>query len=322
MNSANDEVSLDGLRVDDAKRVIGEWLERAGLGRADRHLQAARLAVQPAALLGRAVPDRLRRHRPDRAARVDAAGRAARDHRLRARDLRRSRRAAGAAARARRGLGRGRARPRPAPAWAGYGDGRARVPPRDEHDAAVGRFVLVLPALPRPHQRGSRSSTPRSSGSGRRERASTGRRSRGSSTSTSAASSTRCCTCSTRGSGTRCCSTSVTCRRVEPFQRLVNQGMIQAAAYTDERGMYVEAVGGGRARRRVLLRRRAGHARVRQDGQEPEERGHAPTTSSTSTAPTRCASTRCSPARSTRRGRGTRPTSSACTASCSGCGAT
>jgi leucyl-tRNA synthetase len=28
---------------------------------------------------------------------------------------------------------------------------------------------------------------------------------------------------------------------VEPFQRLVNQGMIQAAAYTDERGVYVEA---------------------------------------------------------------------------------
>ena len=62
---------------------------------------------------------------------------------------------------------------------------------------------------------------------------------------------------------------------IEPFQRLVNQGMILAAAYTDERGMYVEAVGGRRARRRVLLRRRAGHARVRQDGQEPEERGHA-----------------------------------------------
>ena len=29
---------------------------------------------------------------------------------------------------------------------------------------------------------------------------------------------------------------------IEPFQRLVNQGMVLAAAYTDERGMYVEAV--------------------------------------------------------------------------------
>jgi len=32
-NSSNDEVSLDGLRVDDAKRAINEWLERAGWGR-------------------------------------------------------------------------------------------------------------------------------------------------------------------------------------------------------------------------------------------------------------------------------------------------
>ncbi|HEV7523449.1 MAG TPA: class I tRNA ligase family protein [Acidimicrobiia bacterium] len=32
-NSANEEVSLDGLRVDDAKRVVTEWLERAELGR-------------------------------------------------------------------------------------------------------------------------------------------------------------------------------------------------------------------------------------------------------------------------------------------------
>jgi leucyl-tRNA synthetase len=33
-NSTNDDVSLDGLRVDDAKRTINEWLERAGWGRA------------------------------------------------------------------------------------------------------------------------------------------------------------------------------------------------------------------------------------------------------------------------------------------------
>ena len=46
-------------------------------------LQAAGLAVLPPAVLGRAVPDRLRRDRPaDRAARVDAAGRAAADDRL------------------------------------------------------------------------------------------------------------------------------------------------------------------------------------------------------------------------------------------------
>jgi leucyl-tRNA synthetase len=33
-NSGNTEVSLDGLRVDDAKRTINEWLERAGWGSA------------------------------------------------------------------------------------------------------------------------------------------------------------------------------------------------------------------------------------------------------------------------------------------------
>ena len=55
-----------------------------------------------------------------------------------------------------------------------------------------------------------------------RQRRSTGCRS----ISTSAAPSTPCCTCSTRASGTRCCSTAATCHTPEPFQRLVNQGMI------------------------------------------------------------------------------------------------
>ena len=50
-----------------------------------------------------------------------------------------------------------------------------------------------------------------------------------------------CCTCCTRGSGTRCCTTSAYVSTPEPFQRLVNQGYILAPAYTDERGMYVEA---------------------------------------------------------------------------------
>ena len=58
-------VSLDGDRsIDEAKRCINAWLERNGHGRRHGQLQAPRLAVQPAALLGRAVPDRLRRARP------------------------------------------------------------------------------------------------------------------------------------------------------------------------------------------------------------------------------------------------------------------
>ena len=240
MNSANAEVSLDGLPVDDAKRTIGEWLAAQRLGRADRHLQAARLAVQPAALLGRAVPDRLRRHRPDRAARVAAARRAARDHQLRAGDLRRSRRAAAAAARARRGLGGGRARPARARRGRATARARARTSARPTRCRSGRDRAGTTCATSTPPTR-TRWSIPRSSGRGRRARAPTARRRPGSSTSTSAASSTRCCTCSTRASGTRCCYDLGHVSTLEPFQRLVNQGMVLAAAYTDERGMYVEA---------------------------------------------------------------------------------
>ena len=44
-----------------------------------------------------------------------------------------------------------------------------------------------------------------------------------------------------RGSGTRCCTTWVTSGRAEPYRRLINQGYIQAFAYTDARGSYVPA---------------------------------------------------------------------------------
>ncbi len=52
VNSASGEVSLDGLATADAKQRIAEWLDTVGRGRARGHLQAARLALQPAALLG------------------------------------------------------------------------------------------------------------------------------------------------------------------------------------------------------------------------------------------------------------------------------
>ena len=61
INSANDEVSLNGLGVAEAKARDHRLAGGQGPRRGDRQLQAARLAVQPAALLGRAVPDRLRR---------------------------------------------------------------------------------------------------------------------------------------------------------------------------------------------------------------------------------------------------------------------
>ena len=62
----------------------------------------------------------------------------------------------------------------------------------------------------------------------------------------------------------------------EPFRRLFNQGYIQAYAYTDARGSYVARRRGRRdGDGELLLRRRAGQPRVREDGQDPEERGHA-----------------------------------------------
>ena len=59
----------------------------------------------------------------------------------------------------------------------------------------------------------------------------------------------------------------------EPYARLFNQGYVLAAAYTDERGIYVEAEEVTAERRRdVHVRGPAGRPRVGQDGQEPEER--------------------------------------------------
>ena len=108
----------------------------------------------------------------------------------------------------------------------------------------------------------------------------------------------------------------------EPYARLFNQGYILAGAYIDERGVYVDAAKcHRRADGRLLLRR---PARQREWGKMGK------------TSRTRCRPTRCTTptAADTLRlhlmamgpldapARGRRATSSACTASCSGCGAT
>ena len=60
----------DGLATDEFKQQITADLHAAGLGRAGGQLQAARLALQPPAVLGRAVPDpaRIGRRRATRPA--------------------------------------------------------------------------------------------------------------------------------------------------------------------------------------------------------------------------------------------------------------
>ena len=129
------------------------------------------------------------------------------------------------------------------------GNGNARV----QHHAAMGGLLLVLPALLRSARIGERfvgeeaerywmggetcRVQPRMTKDDGRRRASIGNvasdirhstfpRSRAASISTSAARSTPCCICFTRASGTRCSSISAISRRAEPFQRLVNQGII------------------------------------------------------------------------------------------------
>ena len=107
----------------------------------------------------------------------------------------------------------------------------------------------------------------------------------------------------------------------EPFARLFNQGYVQAAAYTDERGFYVDAAEVERCGEPLVPRGAAGHPQLREDGQEPQERRHAGRGHRAPTARTRCGSTSCSSRRSTRTARGTRRRSSGSRASCSGCGA-
>ena len=162
--------------------------------RSARDLPPARLGLLAAAVLGRAHSHLFPRHvrrRPARARR--------RVHRA-SRPAHRGRRGepSGEAPRSRRLPSRHRPR-RAARARSGLAllpEGRTLVRPRDQHDAAVGGLLLVLPALSRPP---------------RRPRGLDGRRTTPTgcpSTSTSAAASTRSCTCSTPASGTRCSSTS------------------------------------------------------------------------------------------------------------------
>jgi leucyl-tRNA synthetase len=62
VNSTGPEISITGLPTPEAKKKITDWLEKRSRQK-DGQLQVARLAVQPAALLGRAVPDCLEKGR-------------------------------------------------------------------------------------------------------------------------------------------------------------------------------------------------------------------------------------------------------------------
>ena len=108
----------------------------------------------------------------------------------------------------------------------------------------------------------------------------------------------------------------------EPYYRLFNQGYILAEAFKDEREIYVEATEVDERDGAFFYE---GQPVTREWGKMGKSlknavvaRRHLPR----ATAPTRCGSTRWRWARSMRRVRGRRATSSACIASCSACGAT
>ena len=255
----------------DAKAAITAWLEDARPRRAATvHVQAARLAVQPPALLGRAVPDRVRRRRR-------AAGRCPTTPLP--------------AARCRRWTTSPRRppttrTPSPSRRWPGPTTGsrssstwatarRAAYRREPNTMPQLGRLVLVLPALPATptnddalRRPGERSATGWARSRGRLRRRRPLRRRR---RARRAAPAVR--PLLAQGPvrpGPRVA-------RAEPFRRLFNQGYIQAYAYPDDARLLRPGRRGRRARRRgTVPRRQAGHPRVREDGQVPEERRSTP----------------------------------------------
>ena len=131
------------------------------------------------------------------------------------------------------GLGARRARPR----------GRAEVlHPRHQRDAELGGQLVVRAALCRPAQLGDvLRQGERGVLDGAAAQPSTAPTTRAASTSTSAASSTPCCTCCTARFWHKVLYDLGYVSSREPYRRLVNQGYIQAFAYTDSRGSYVPA---------------------------------------------------------------------------------
>ena len=127
------EIALDGLPTAEAKAAITAWLEKRGLGKKTDQLQAARLAVLAPALLGRAVSGRARRQTTARTAVAES------ELPVRLPELEDFKPT-------------GKPEP-PLEQGEGVGPLLREIPARDQHDAAVGRLVLVLPALHRPAQR-------------------------------------------------------------------------------------------------------------------------------------------------------------------------
>ena len=218
INSANDEISLDGLGVADAKARIIEWLEPRGIGEGTVNYRLRDWLFSRQRYWGEPFPivydeDGVAHALPDSMLPVDLPE--VTDY---SPNVRPGRRGASPSRRCRArqdwvnvelDLGDGpggatAARPTPCPTGpdrAGTTCDTSTRQPRDFVDPENERYWMARPA-------GGRTAGPTPAAS----------------TSTSAAWSTPCCTCSTRGSGTRCCTTWGTSRATEPFRKLLNQG--------------------------------------------------------------------------------------------------
>ncbi len=153
VRSANDDVSLDGLAVADAKRTITEWLEAQELGSATVTYKLRDWLFSRQRYWGEPFPIVYDEHDlpvavPESMLPVELPEIMDFEPEIVADDAE----SVPAPPLARGRVGDRRSRDR-APRLGRRRRGREDLPARAQHDAAVGGVVLVLPPLPRPHER-------------------------------------------------------------------------------------------------------------------------------------------------------------------------
>ena len=221
INSANDEVSLDGMGVAEAKAAIIEWLEAKGLGEGTVNYRLRDWLFSRQRYWGEPFPivfdEEGNSHAlPESMLPVtlpDVPDYSPQDVRARDADSPpRSRRCRGCPSGSRSSW-----------TWVTAAGCRSTAARPTRCPTGPDPAGTTCATSTRPTTR--RSATPRTRRTGwaRTPRRSPGRprasATRAASTSTSAASSMPCCTCSTRASGTRCCSTCGHLSSEEPFRK-------------------------------------------------------------------------------------------------------
>ncbi|GAA3064436.1 hypothetical protein GCM10020000_55060 [Streptomyces olivoverticillatus] len=265
INSAGDEIDLNGMPVDEAKRTVIAHLTERGIGEGTVNFRLRDWLFSRQRYWGEPFPivydeDGVAHALPESMLPPGAA----RGRGLLAAHLRAGRRRhlPRDPALAQRGLGQRRAGPRRR---------RQALPPRDQHHAQLGRFLLVRAALPGPAQRrapGLRRSRAVLDGPARGHAARRRRPVRRRRRARRAAPAVR---------------PLLVQGPLRPGPRLLGRAVPQALQPGHDPGVRLPRRArhrgarrrGGGARRRLLLQRREGQPAARQDGQVPEERRHA-----------------------------------------------